>query len=102
MPEDKTEHQGHIPIYSGRLLFVDEVIIQDLPIAADQYIIIDIEKENVQVPLVATNQGGQRFLIIPIDQATPLPMKVATTVEVTDQVEIPSPDDEAKKHAPTR
>ena len=89
--EDTHKLIGHVTIYSGRLLFTDGLAINQLPLGDDDHVILDIEQENVRLPIYATQQGGVRFLLIPLDDPEKLVPVPDEQVQVTDPVEVPSP-----------
>lgn len=82
---------GHVTIYSGRLLFADGLVTDHLPLGAEDHVVLDIEQENVRLPIYATRQGGVRFLLIPLDDPEKLVPVPDEQVQVIDPVEVPTP-----------
>lgn len=89
---------GYVTIYSGSILFADGVVANNLPLGEDQRVVLDLENvtDNVRLPVIATQQSGSRFLVIPLDQAEPLPLPDQETVPITDPANTLPVEDEKK------
>ena len=88
--KDSSKIIGHITVYSGVLLLTDGVTAQQLPVPQEQRVIFDTEKENIKVPVIASQQGGRRFLIIPLDDVEDIAPAQGQVVEVQDPVTVPA------------
>jgi len=90
---------GYVTICSGSLLLADGIAADRLPVSKDQRVVLDLERETgtVRYPILALTQGSDRFLVIPLDRAEPLPVIEGETVTVSDPVEIPEQVDEEEE-----
>ena len=81
---------GYVTIYSGSLVLADGIIANNMAIPEDQRLLIDLERPAgaVRYPILATTQGSDRFLVIPLDRAEPIPDVSGDTVQVSDPVEM--------------
>lgn len=99
MPEftEKEQTIGHFITLSGSIVIADGIHADSLPGRADQRVVLDLGKEKCKIPVIATQQHGHRFLLIPVDAAIALPERLTETVEIEDPVTVPDDDDKASE-----
>lgn len=85
---------GYVESDSGSLLIADGIWEINLrEISRRNKIVIDIERDKVRIPIIATRQNNRRFLLIPIDSAELINHAVTDKVDVDDQVILPEVED---------
>lgn len=74
---------AQIAMHTGNLFLVDDVAIQWLPEGTNA-MSLNVEGEGSAklVPIVATRQGGKRYILIPLDDAIDIPTELTETVEI--------------------
>jgi hypothetical protein len=79
---------GYVDTDSGSLLIADGVWETSLVGVSDRNrLVIDVERDNIRIPIIATKQNGRRFLLIPIDAANPIQSNDKDKVDVRDPAE---------------
>ena len=63
---------GYVNIPSGSLLLVDGAFESDLPVNKQHCLTLDLNAEYVSLPIIAIQQHGKRFILIPLDAAKPI------------------------------
>jgi len=74
---------AQIAMYTGNLFLVDDAAVQWVP-EGTNFISLDVE-DNIGaklVPVVATRQGGKRYILIPLDDAIDLPSELSERVVI--------------------
>ena len=89
--EGKETEVGLVATDSGSLLIADGIAEQDLKTSLNKRVVIDVQKDNTLLPVIATKQNGRRFLLIPLDAGEPIPAP-GGTVPVEDK--LPDPEKE--------
>jgi hypothetical protein len=59
---------GYVTLNTGTLLITDGVWSDNLSVSAEEKLSIDLGVDNIRLPVIAAKQGGQRFLLIPLDR----------------------------------
>ena len=91
---EKTEQEstlvGHVTIFSGSMILADGIVADSLSLPEDQRVLLDLERPHgaVRYPIIATTQGSDRFLVIPLDRAEPILPAAGETVQVNDPVKV--------------
>jgi hypothetical protein len=88
---------GHFVTLSGSIVISDGIHAASLPGNADQHFVIDLGKENTKIPLIATMQNGNKFLLIPVDAAEPLSTNNEETVLIEDPASVMPTEEEASE-----
>ena len=85
---------GHVELDSGSLMITDGIWETSLGIAEKNRVVVDLNMDKVRLPIIATRQGNQRFLLIPIDLAEPVSVSLDQTVSVEDPVTLPPKEED--------
>lgn len=72
---------GQIAMHTGNLFIVDDVAATYVP-AGTNCVSLDVGSDagTKLVPIVATRQGGKRYVLIPLDDAIEIPEEHTETV----------------------
>ena len=84
-----TEEQqviGYINTHSGSVALLDGIVESELRFPPDSYVAIDVNLDKRRIPVIATIQGGRRYLLLPLDAAEPIPAIGLEKVEVEDTI----------------
>jgi len=84
--EGKETAIGTLMLNTGTLLLTDGVWVDNIRVAQNEKVAIDLGADRIQVPIIGTKQHGRRFLLIPIDAAEQKNIP-DTKVNVTDPAE---------------
>ena len=79
-------HIGYIETDSGTLLLADGIWGPSMPLVDQKALVVDTETERTKFPVYSIMRGGQRFLLIALDNNTintPITAE-SDRVEVTD------------------
>jgi hypothetical protein len=91
---EKEQIVGYVELHSGSIILVDGIVEPDINLSQRSYVSLDLGLDRKRVPIVATQQGGRRYLLIPLEAATPIENPAGETVQTEDQVEMPKKEDE--------
>jgi len=83
---------GHVNTHSGSVAILDGIIESEIKFAPDSYVAIDVNLDKKRIPVIATVQGGRRYLLLPLDAAEPIPPIGLETVETEDQITVKKDD----------
>jgi len=86
---EEQEVVGYVTTDTGGILIADSVVESDIAIPSKNVVSLDLQMDKRRIPIVATRQGDQRFLLIPLEQAVPITSPQKETVDTEDPVEIP-------------
>jgi hypothetical protein len=73
---------AEIAMHTGNLLIVDDVALAGLP-AGTNFVSLHVGSVQPQwVPVIATRQGGKRYILISIDDAMDMPTQLTEIVPI--------------------
>ena len=84
-----TEEQqviGHVNTHSGSVALIDGIVESELKFTPNSYVAIDVNLDKKRIPVIATIQGGRRYLLLPLDAAEPIPAIGLEKVDTEDPV----------------
>ena len=91
---DQEQTIGHIETHTGSIIIAEGLLESELNLRSQDFVNLDLKLDHKRVPIIATKQGGRRYLLIPLDAATPIANNSKEIVTVEGQVEM-----EKKKEA---
>ncbi len=80
---------GYIETHSGSIVMADGIVESDIALSPKAIVSLDLKLDRKRIPVVATIQGGRRYLLIPLDLAEDIPNPSPDTVDTEDPVEVP-------------
>lgn len=88
---------GYVNVPSGSLLLVDGAFENDLPMNHKHCLVLDLHLDNSRIPIVATRQGGRRFLLIPVDSAQLIINNPEEYIDTEDPLDLPENNNEEEE-----
>jgi hypothetical protein len=85
---------GYVETHSGSLLIADGIVESEIRISSKSIVSLDLGMDKKRLPIVATRQGGRRYLLIPLEAAEPLENASGDTVTTENPAEIPKKKEE--------
>ena len=85
---------GYVQTHSGSLIIADGIIESEINLNPLSYISVDLNMDNKAIPIVATRQGGRRYLLIPLENAITMEKESGETVTTEDPAMIPETKEE--------
>ncbi len=64
---------GYVNTHSGSVAIIDGVIESEIKFAPNSYVAVDVNLDKKRIPVIATIQGGRRYLLLPLDAAESIP-----------------------------
>ncbi len=81
---------GYVNTHSGSVVVIDGVIESEIRFAPNSYVAVDVNLDKKRIPVIATVQGGRRYLLLPLDAAEAIPGIGMERVETEGQVDVKS------------
>lgn len=88
---DFTEKQqviGYVETHSGSIALLDGIIESELKMSPDTFVAVDVNLDRKRIPVIATRQGGRRYLLLALDAAEDIPPVGDETVETEGKVKM--------------
>ena len=86
---EKEEIVGYIETHSGSILIVDAIVEPDIHLSSRKYVSLDLKLDQTRIPILATKQEGRRYILLPLEAATPLQKHMSERVETVNPVDMP-------------
>ena len=92
---EQEEVVGYVETHSGSLILADGIVESEIRLSHKSMVSLDLGMDKKRLPVIATRQGGRRFLLIPLEAATPIEEIADDKVDTENQIEIPEKKEEA-------
>lgn len=79
---------GYVSTHSGSIALLDGIIESEIKFAPGSYVAVDVNLDKKRIPVIATIQGGRRYLLLPLDAAEAIPAMGLEKVDTEGQVEV--------------
>lgn len=60
---------GHVETHSGSVALLDGIIESELQLPSNAFVSVDVNLDKKRIPVIATRQGGRRYLLLDLDAA---------------------------------
>jgi len=64
---------GYVNTHSGSIALLDGIIESEIKFPPNSHVVVDVNLDKKRVPVIATIQGGRRYLLLPLDAAEAIP-----------------------------
>lgn len=86
---------GYVTLNTGTLLITDGVWSDNLSVSPEEKLSIDLGMDSIRLPVIAAKQGGQRFLLIPLDRGVSASdIQSNGIVDMADNADLPKTPEE--------
>ena len=85
---EKQEVIGYVETHSGSVALLDGVIESELKMSPGTFVAVDVNLDRKRIPVIATKQGGRRYLLLALDAAEDIPPVGSETVEIEGKVKM--------------
>jgi len=83
---------GYVTTHSGSIAILDGIIESELKQPPDNFVAVDVNLDKKRIPVIATKQGGRRYLLLALDAAEEIPSMRINTVDTEERVEMETPE----------